>query len=140
MDWFIKRKLRVKNYFRYADDFVVIHPETDYLMKVLRCIDEFLKKEMKLELHPDKVIIRKFRQGIDFLGYVVLPHYTALRTKTKRRMLKKLKSRYKEMERGATSPKSYEQSLQSYFGILKHCEGRKIKNKISSLFCAESRD
>ena len=31
LDWFIKRKLRVKNYFRYADDFVIVHPEKNYL-------------------------------------------------------------------------------------------------------------
>src|SRR3989338_3713261 len=43
-----------------------------------------------LQLHPNKVTIRKLRQGTDFLGYVSLPHYLVLRTRTKNRMLKRL--------------------------------------------------
>lgn len=122
----------MKNYFRYADDFVIVHPEANYLKEILPLIEKFLKDELKLELHPQKVTIRKFRQGIDFLGYVILPHYTVLRTKTKRRMLKKLKSGYKKMEEGLISPEFYQQSLHSYLGILKHCRGHKIENKINS--------
>lgn len=133
LDWFIKRKLRVKNYFRYADDFVIVHPEAKYLKEILPRIGEFLKEESKLELHPGKIVIRKFRQGIDFLGYVVLPHYTALRTKTKRRMLKKLKSGRERMEKGLVSPESYEQSLQSYLGMLGHCAGYRIRNRIEDI-------
>ena len=41
----------------------------------------------ELELHPNKVSIRSWNQGIDFLGYVLRPNATTLRTKTKRRML-----------------------------------------------------
>lgn len=123
----------MKNYFRYADDFIIIHSEEDYLKDVLPRIAEFLQNELKLELHPNKVVIRKLRQGIDFLGYVVLPHYTALRMKTKRRMLKKLGIKYKKMEQGLIALEAYDQGLQSYLGILKHCEGYKIKKKINSI-------
>ena len=123
----------MKNYFRYADDFIIIHQKTDYLKDVLRHIDEFLEKELRLELHPDKVFIRKFRQGIDFLGYVVLPHYTVLRTKTKRRMLRKIKEKYFLLREDLISEESFEQSLQSYRGILKHCCGHNISRRIGNI-------
>jgi hypothetical protein len=37
--------------------------------------------------------IRKLDWGIDFLGYIVLPHYLLPRTKTKRRIFRKLREK-----------------------------------------------
>jgi hypothetical protein len=130
LDWFIKRKLQAKNYFRYADDFIVAHSDERYLLYGLKEIKKFLEIELSLQLHPKKVSIRKFHQGIDFLGYVVLPHYTVLRTKTKKRMYRKLKEKHAQLQNGVISKEKFDQSLQSYLGMLKHCEGRKIKQDI----------
>ncbi|MFA6160482.1 MAG: RNA-directed DNA polymerase [Parcubacteria group bacterium] len=132
LDWFIKRELKVKNYFRYADDFTIIYSESDYLENILSQVADFLKNELKLELHPNKVEIRKFSQGIDFLGYVTLPHYIVLRTKTKKRMFKKIQNKKNDLKSGIISEESFNQSLQSYLGVLKHCEGWKIREKIKS--------
>jgi len=133
LDWFTKRKLRVKNYFRYADDFIIVHSETNYLKGILLNVNDFLKNELKLELHPGKVCIRKFHQGIDFLGYVILPHYIVLRTKTKRRIFKKIRKKYEYSQRGLISEESFNQSLQSYLGMLKHCKGNSIVIKIKEM-------
>ena len=113
-DQFMKHKLKVKYYLRYTDDFIILHQDENYLKELLPTIKSFLKDELKLELHPNKVFIKKLSQGIDFLGYVVLPHHRVLRTKTKRRMFKKLNAK----------------NLQSYLGLLKHCNGYKIKQSI----------
>jgi len=102
--------------------------------KKIEPVREFLHGKLKLELHPDKVFIRKFRQGIDFLGYVVLPHYTVLRTKTKKRMFRKIIQKKLELEAGKISGESFEQSLQSYLGILKHCGGYKTRRKIQKIY------
>ncbi len=53
----------------------------------------FLRERLYLTLHPNKIQIRKMTRGIDFLGYVVLPHRTVVRTKTKRRMLRRVNSK-----------------------------------------------
>ena len=94
---------------------------------------EFLKTKLKLSLHPNKVTIRKYRQGVDFLGYVILPHYITLRTKTKRRVFKKINQNLEKLKSGLMSKKSFKQSLQSYCGVLKHCCGYKIKKVINKL-------
>ena len=113
-DQFIKHKLKVKHYFRYTDDFIILHQNESYLKELLPIIALFLKNELKLELRPSKVFIRKLSRGIDFLGYVVLPYHKVLRTKTKRRIFKKVSDK----------------NLQSYLGVLKHCNGYKIKQSI----------
>jgi hypothetical protein len=129
-DWFIKKQLRIKYYFRYADDFVIIDSSPEYLKNLIRTIEDFLNIKMDLKLHPQKMKIRKFRQGIDFLGYVILPHYITLRTKTKQRMFRKIKANKAKLDQGLISKESFNQSLQSYYGMLMHCKGNKIKKQI----------
>ncbi len=117
-DQFVKHKLRCRHYLRYCDDFVILGNRVEDLQTLIEPINNFLTERLKLSLHPSKVEIRKLSQGIDFLGYVALPHYRVLRTKTKRRMFKKLKNNLSE------------QSLQSYLGMLKHGNIHKIKKEV----------
>jgi hypothetical protein len=97
--------------------------QKECLEYLLAQIEVFLKNNLKLDLHPNKIFLQKWHNGIDWLGYIVFPHHTILRTKTKRRMLKKVKAKKIELKRGKISAKSFNQSLQSYFGVLKHCCG-----------------
>ncbi len=117
LDQFIKHKLKIKNYLRYCDDFIILSDDKNYLIGLVEKINDFLNKRLKLNLHLDKIIMRKYRQGIDFVGYVIRPHCITLRTRTKKRIFKKVKHN----------------NLQSYFGILKHCKGYKIRKKIEEL-------
>lgn len=45
-------------------------------------------------------------------------------------MLKKIRLRKLEFEQGLITEESFNQSLQSYLGILKHCRGREIEQKV----------
>jgi len=129
-DWFIKKQLRIKYYFRYADDFVIINSNPEYLKGLIKLIKDFLNTKLDLKLHPQKVEIGKFRQGIDFLGYITLPHYTTLRTKTKKRIFRKIKFNKEKLNQGLITKESFDQSLQSYYGMLRHCNGYKLKRRI----------
>ncbi len=83
LDWYIKQTLQVKRYIRYCDDFVIISTNKTYLESLIAPIRGFLMGNLKLELHPHKIGIRSWDQGIDFLGYVLRPHATTIRTKTR---------------------------------------------------------
>lgn len=133
LDGFVKHELRIKYYIRYMDDFVIIGESRDELKIIAEKINNFLKDTLKIELHPEKLIIRKARQGIDFLGYVIFPYHILLRTKTKRRMFKKIKKYRHDLQRGLITRKSFNQGLQSYFGVLKHCFSFKLKLRILNL-------
>lgn len=134
LDQFVKHKLKAEHYFRYADDFIIVHRDADYLIDALINIDCFLRFELDLQLHPNKVEIRKFSQGVDFLGYVVSPHYTVLRTKTKKRMFRNLTAEYNAVISGEACREKFKSVAQSYLGILKHCRGHKLEEKIWTNF------
>ena len=133
LDQFVKHTLKEKYYLRYCDDFIILGKQREYLEKLILSIGVLLKEKLKLDLHPKKIIIRKYRQGIDFLGYVVLPHHRVLRTKTKRRVLRKIKEKNFLLREELISEKTFNQGLQSYLGTLKHCRGYGILRKIEAI-------
>ncbi len=138
LDQFVKRILRIKYYVRYADDFVILDTNKDNLSELLIKLSEFLEKELSLSMHPDKVYIRKASQGIDFLGYVIFPHFRVLRTKTKRRIFKKVRALKAGLDRGVVSKGRFDQSMASYYGILKHCRGKAVRRMIDRVSGGET--
>lgn len=133
-DQFVKHKLKIKHYVRYTDDFVVISDDIKYLGNLIPKVNSFLDENLKLKLHPHKISIRKFRQGIDFLGYVVLPHYRLLRNKTKRRIVKKLQIRVMEYKEGKITENTLGQSLNSYLGVLSHANMHNFREELRNLY------
>jgi len=133
LDYYIKHNLRIKYYIRYCDDFVILNDNRKYLETLIPKIEGFLKDSLKLSLHPDKIIIKKYHQGIDFLGYVSFPHHRILRTKTKERMLKKISHKLRDLGQNKITEQSFSQTIQSYLGVLKHCNGYKLEKELSSL-------
>ena len=134
LDQFVKHTLKAKYYLRYCDDFILLNSNQDVLLQQLKAVDVFLRQELSLLLHQDKVSIKKYTQGIDFLGYVILPHHITLRTKTKQRMIKKLKQKQVLLRAGAITRQSFYQTLQSYLGLFEHCKNEWMKDWVGSLF------
>ena len=91
-DQYVKHKLKVKYYIRYADDFVFLSQSKSELENLLPEISLFLNEKLKLNLHPNKVFIKTFSSGVDFLGWVHFPKHRVLRTTTKKKMLRKLEN------------------------------------------------
>jgi len=131
-DQFVKHKLKVKYYIRYADDFVILSENKKELENLIEMVKNFLKNKLKLELHPNKTSIKTFSSGVDFLGMINFPDYKILRTKTERRIFKKICYNKKLSQKGLISDEKFNQSLQSYLGILKHCDGYKIRKEIEN--------
>lgn len=133
-DQFAKHRLKLKHYARYTDDFLVISKDREYLKKLVPQIQDFLKNKLSLELHPGKVGIFKFHQGIDFLGYVALPHYRVLRKNTQRRVFRKVKERVGQYRNDTVSENNLNQSLQSYLGVLSHANTYKLENELKNRY------
>ncbi len=94
LDLFIKHECRERNYLRYCDDFIILSSDEHHLRCLITHIRNFLDRNLRLKLHPKKVILRKLSKGIDFIGYVLFAHHTLVRTRTKKRMKCRLKNTY----------------------------------------------
>ncbi len=118
LDRFVKFYLREKYYLRYCDYFLILTESRRRLKNLVPQLDRFLSGRLTLALHPRKVFVRSWSQGIDFLGYVLLPDATILRPKTARRSLRLVT----------------EQNAISYFGLCSHADAHEfeqlIRNKV----------
>jgi RNA-directed DNA polymerase len=117
-DLYMKQELRVKYYLRYADDFAILSNDKKYLEDLLPQIAAFLNEKLKLSLHENKVYIKTYATGVDFLGWVHFPYHRTLRTTTKRKILRNMKG-YPKPER-----------VNSYRGLLGHGDTYKIQKKV----------
>ena len=117
-DHYAKHILKQEYYIRYADDFVIMSHDRNVLTELVPKIHRFLERSLKLSLHPDKVFIKTFASGIDFLGWVHFPDHRVLRTATKKRI-------FRNVHKNTT-----EETIQSYVGLLSHGNGLKLKKRI----------
>lgn len=104
LDRYAKNSLCEKHYLRYCDDFIILSESRERFSEVIQNIGDFLNNTLSLQLHPKKVFVRTWAQGIGFLGYVLLPHATVIRMKTADRMLKR----------------ANEDNIASYLGVCSH--------------------
>lgn len=133
-DQFAKNKLQLHRYARYTDDFVIISTDKQYLHNIIDSIRAFLESALKLKLHPKKISIRACHQGIDFLGYVALPYHRLMRTKTRKRIFRKLKTRIAQYRSGSISETTLSQSLQSYLGVLSHANTHQLSQNLQNQY------
>jgi RNA-directed DNA polymerase len=124
-DQFVKHILKARHYIRYADDFVILSTDKTWLEETLRHIEHFLWDELRLRLHPDKVSIRTFASGIDFLGWVHFPNHRVLRPATKRKMFRTIRQK-----------EGKEETVQSYLGLMRHGNTRKLEQQVSAYTAA----
>jgi len=133
LDQYAKHQLKAKYYIRYCDDFVILHESKEFLEDCISRLTIFLKTNLRLELHPNKISLRKIHNGVDFLGYVSLPHYQVMRTKTRRRIMRKIEMLATQLQAGKISEIRFNQTLASYKGMLTHCKSEKLKEQIASI-------
>ena len=133
-DQFVKHDLHIKHYVRYTDDFLIVDNDLAKLGALLQPIQTFLRERLKLELHPDKVEIRRYTKGIDFLGYVSFPHFRLLRKKTEKRMYRKLDRIIADYKQDTVTKERAESSLGSYLGVLSHADAHKVSEKLKNDF------
>ena len=121
-DYFVKHKLKVKCYVRYADDFVVLSESKEYFKNIVEPISKFLQNELRLTLHPGKIFIRTLSSGVDFLGWNNFFDHRILRKITKLRALKNIEKNSCDYA-----------TLNSYFGLLKHGNAHKVRESVLRL-------
>jgi len=122
LDQFIKHKLKCHYYFRYMDDFVILHPSKTQLLYLRNEISSFVEKRLNLRLHPKKQILQPITNGINWLGYIIKPDYSLSR----RRVVSNLKQKlYYFNQQIPESPnleslQKVQARVNSYYGHFKH--------------------
>ncbi len=120
VDHWAKEVLRVKYYFRYMDDIVMILPNKESAWNALRGITQELTK-LKLTL-KNNTRIAPVKCGIDFIGYKFYPTHTLLRKSIKLNMQRNVRRLLKQNVNDAV----FKRKTASHFGWCKHADCRNL--------------
>lgn len=117
-DHWIKEDRKVKYYFRYADDIVILSDNKPYLHQILAEIKHYLITELKLQVKQNYQVFPVTARSIDFLGYRFYHTHTLLRKSIKQNFARKISRRKNAL------------SITSYKGWAKHCNSINLLNKL----------
>lgn len=124
LDRFVTMELGYKYYGRYVDDFFIIVREEEYeqAKRDVAKIEEFLRDELGLVLHPRKRYFGAVDRGVEFVGGRV--YLNAIVPS----------DRVQQKFRKATMDVAYEykqvENLIPYLGIMKHMNAEKFVKKV----------
>jgi hypothetical protein len=89
LDQFVKHELKVRDYIRYCDDFLLFHSDKTVLRDAARHVEAFVGETLKLRL--SKCDLFPTSRGVDFLGYRHFRKHILLRKSTAKRVARRLK-------------------------------------------------
>lgn len=95
-DRFVKTQLRVKHYFRYMDDSIILAEDLESLKEIQSKLEIFIRLFMKLKF--SKWSIQPIGRLINFLGYRIHSDYKLVRKDSVTRAKRKIKL-YKRQDR-----------------------------------------
>lgn len=124
-DHWLKEQMKVKYYFRYADDMVIFADNKLYLHEMLKEIQNYLSDNLKLQVKGNYQVFKiannkkdKTGRGLDLLGYVFYRYCTYLRKRIKKGFARMLKHNRKVS------------SIGGYFGWAVHCNSKNLLKKL----------
>ena len=117
-DYWIKEDLKVKYYFRYADDIVILMDNKQDLHSILAKCHEYLQTNLKLQIKENYQVFPVHARGIDFVGYRMYHTHTLLRKRIKRNFARMMAKRRNKA------------SIASYMGWAKHANTKHLLKKL----------
>ena len=118
LDMFVKHNLRARHYIRYVDDFFIFHKNREVLQEYKEKINIFLRRNLLLNLHPQKSRIKPLARGLDFLGYRIFYYHVLLRKRNLRKMEQKLEEMEEFYKDKVISKETIDQTLNGWFGYM----------------------
>lgn len=131
LDKFVKEKLKIKYYLRYADDFLAVSQSKTDCLNCAKKIREFLAEELKLDFPLDHQKIVSAKNGVEVLGYKFFADYFKIRPKTYRRARALFRKRFLYYDREEIGSYALNNSYQSVKGLLKWGRNYQLLKKIN---------
>jgi hypothetical protein len=132
-DHFIKHNLKIRYYGRYVDDFVIIHLVKEYLKSIIPIIREYLYSNLGLVLHPNKIYLQHYSKSLSYLGTVINSNRIYIGNRTKGNFYQAIQIHNETADHhkpDKSEIKSFQSSINSYLGIMKHYKTFNIRKKM----------
>ena len=129
LDMYVKHELRVKDYLRYCDDFLLFSDDKERLREISQKIKKFCNDKLALKLSRLKIFPTS--KGVDFLGYQHKKEgYLLLRKSTKKRFKKRIKRLGWELKNGLIELDKARSTVDSIDGWMRHANTYYLRDKL----------
>lgn len=137
-DHWVKEQKRVRYYFRYADDMVILAKTKDELHKLFEEIRQYMKEELLLEIKDNWQVFPiaenrydKTGRGLDFVGFVFYHRQKLIRKSTKKNLCRTA-SRLARLD-PPLSRHGFKMGIASWLGWCKYSDSRNLIKKLFNL-------
>lgn len=131
-DHWIKEVKHIDCYIRFVDDITILLPTKEDFAELVPEMRQFLAEQLLVRLHPKKIYIQPVRNGVLFVGAMILPGRTYISNRTRGKMYDCLRKYNKLAEEGKAleNLEHFVQSINSYLGMMIHFESYNIRKKV----------
>ncbi|HQE94209.1 MAG TPA: reverse transcriptase domain-containing protein [Anaerolineae bacterium] len=133
LDMFVKHELHCKAYVRYSDDSVLFAADKSTLHQWRQAIIERLQT-LRLTIHEEQAQVFPVKNGIDFLGWRVFPHYRRLRRENLRFAIRRLRQQQTAVARGQLSFADLSASVQAWLAHAAHGNTYQVRRRVLRRF------
>jgi hypothetical protein len=125
-DHWMKEIQKVKYYYRYADDIVILASNKPFLHDLFIQMKKYLSENLELEIKKNYQVFPIEKRGIDFVGYVFYHTHILMRKTIKKRLCRKAA----KLNKRKLSIKEFKQQIAPNIGWAKHCNSRNLLKTI----------
>lgn len=125
-DHWMKEEIKVKHYYRYADDIVILAGDKPHLHDLFIQMKQYLSENLKLEIKKNYQVFPVEKRGIDFVGYVFFHEHILMRKTIKKRLCRKVA----KLNKRNLPTKEFKQYISPNIGWAKHCNSRNLLKTI----------
>ena len=129
IDQYVKHILKVRYYFRYMDDSILLLKTKEEAIEKLEKIKEFLENNLELKLN-NKTQIFKSKQGVNFCGYKINEYRLKIRDRGKRKLKEKVRNLTRKVKEGKITSKEAKKYLCGHLGYLKIANTHNLELKL----------
>lgn len=127
-DHWCKEKKKLKYYYRYMDDVVILANTKEELHQLQKEIEEYLSSQ-GLKMKKNYQVFPVKDRGIDFLGYRIFPDYVLLRKSTAMNLKRRVREIWNTIDTKGQMTFSQWCSINSYKGWLMYCDSYRLSQK-----------
>lgn len=130
-DDFVRRQ-SVTNYVRFVDDFVILLPTHEEVVRLIPAFKKYLEEQLRLRLHPKKIYVQPARNGLLYVGAYIQPSRTYIGNRTRGRFVNCIRHYNKIAENGLAlaNLERFASSINSYLGLMRHYKTYNIRHRL----------
>ena len=132
LDYFVVKVKGFRDYIRFMDDIRIVGDDLDALKQLRWDIEEFLRDQLHLRLHPKKVQVLHYSKGIPFVGHIVKPGRTYISNRIFGHLYDTIAKYNRIAQQGGAEryAEKFVASMNSYWGMMRHTNsyGRRMKS------------